>query len=96
MYLFQLSHKTGGRTLWTVTVVESENILFDSVTIFGDRRWPNNDVIDLINSRHVIIRNSNISTGDDCIAVVSHGPSAMFNITVEKIRIFRVHQPLSK
>lgn len=71
--------------LWTVTVVESENILFDSVTIFGDRRWPNNDGIDLINSRHVIIRNSNISTGDDCIAVVSHGPSAMFNITVENM-----------
>ncbi|CAF3365749.1 unnamed protein product [Rotaria socialis] len=70
---------------WTVTVVESENILFDKVTILGDRRWPNNDGIDLINTRHVIIRNSNISTGDDSIAIVSHGPSSMFNITVENM-----------
>jgi polygalacturonase len=71
--------------LWTVTIVESENVLFDGVTIIGDRRWPNNDGIDLINTRHVIIRNSNITTGDDCIAIVSHGPSAMFNITVENM-----------
>ena len=71
--------------LWTVTVVESEQILFDNVTITGDRRWPNNDGIDLINARHVSIRNSNISTGDDCIAIVSHGPSAMYNITVENM-----------
>jgi polygalacturonase len=71
--------------LWTVTVVESENILFDGITIVGDLRWPNNDGIDLINTRHVVIRNSNISTGDDCIAVVSHGPSAIFNITVENM-----------
>lgn len=71
--------------LWTVTVVESEQILFDNVTITGDRRWPNNDGIDLINARHVVIRNSNISTGDDCIAIVSHGPSPMYNITVENM-----------
>ena len=69
--------------LWTNNIVESDDILFDNVTIIGDRRWPNNDGIDLINSRHVIIRNCNISTGDDCIAIMSHGPSDMFNITVE-------------
>ncbi|CAF1196638.1 unnamed protein product [Adineta ricciae] len=73
--------------LWTVTIVESENILFDRVTIVGDRRWPNNDGIDLINSRHVTIRNSNITTGDDCIAIMSHGPSSMFNITVENMNL---------
>jgi polygalacturonase len=71
--------------LWTNTIVESDYVLFDNVTITGDRRWPNNDGIDLINSRHVIIRNSNISTGDDCIAIMSHGPSSMFNITVENM-----------
>ena len=69
--------------LWTNNIVESEDILFDNVTIIGDRRWPNNDGIDLINTRHVIIRNCTISTGDDCIAIMSHGPSDMFNITVE-------------
>ena len=70
---------------WTITIVESENILFNNVTIIGDRRWPNNDGIDLINSRHVIIQNSNISTGDDCIAIMSHGPSSLYNITVENM-----------
>lgn len=70
---------------WTVNVVESENVLFDNVTIFGDRRWPNNDGIDLINARNIIIKNSNISTGDDCIAIVSHGPSSMYNITIENM-----------
>ncbi len=73
--------------LWTNTIVESDYILFDNVTITGDRRWPNNDGIDLINSRHVIIRNSNISTGDDCIAIMSHGPSSIFNITVENMNL---------
>ena len=71
--------------LWTVTIVQSEQILIDNVTITGDHRWPNNDGIDLINTRHVLIRNSNISTGDDCIAIVSHGPSATYNITVENM-----------
>lgn len=71
--------------LWTVTIVESDFILFDNVTIIGDRRWPNNDGIDVINSRHVTVRNSNISTGDDCIAIISHGASAMFNITIENM-----------
>jgi polygalacturonase len=71
--------------LWTNTFIESDYILFDNVTIIGDRRWPNNDGIDLINSRHVIIRNSNISTGDDCIAIMSHNSSSMYNITVENM-----------
>lgn len=71
--------------LWTLTIVESEQILIDRVTIVGDRRWPNNDGIDLINSRHVSIRNSNISAGDDCIAIISHRSSPMFNITVENM-----------
>ncbi len=71
--------------LWTITIVESESVLFDNVTIIGDRRWPNNDGIDLINSRNIIIRNSNISTGDDCIAIMSHGPSSLYNITVENM-----------
>ncbi|CAF3431987.1 unnamed protein product, partial [Rotaria sp. Silwood2] len=71
--------------LWTVTVVESDNVLFNNVTIIGDRRWPNNDGIDLINSRNIIIRNSNISTGNDCIAIISHDSSSMYNITVENM-----------
>jgi polygalacturonase len=70
---------------WTVTIIESENILFNNVTILGDRRWPNNDGIDLINSRNVIIQNSNISTGDDCIAIISHGSSSMYNITLDNM-----------
>ncbi|CAF1096185.1 unnamed protein product [Didymodactylos carnosus] len=73
--------------LWTITAVESEYIIIDSVTILGDRRWPNNDGIDLINSRHVLIRNTTISTGDDCIAIVSHDSSAIFNITVENCKL---------
>jgi polygalacturonase len=71
--------------LWTITISESDFILFDNVTIIGDRRWPNNDGIDLINSRHVIIRNSNISTGDDCIAIMAHNSSSIFNITIENM-----------
>lgn len=73
--------------LWTITVIESDYIVFNNITINGDRRWPNNDGIDLINSRHVIIQNSNISTGDDCIAIISHNSSSMFNITVENMNL---------
>ncbi|UJR09317.1 hypothetical protein I4U23_013560 [Adineta vaga] len=71
--------------LWIVTIVKSENILFDNITIIGDRRWLNNDSIDLINSRHVTIHNSNMSTGDDCIAIMSHSAPLMFNITVDNM-----------
>lgn len=68
--------------LWTVTIVQCINVLVDSVRVIGDRRWPNNDGIDPINSINVSIINSYISAGDDAICLSSHTPFDMSHVTV--------------
>jgi len=73
--------------LWTTTLVLSRDILFDGAHVAGDRRWPNNDGIDPVDSSDIIIRNTNISTGDDGICVVNHTPYGMSNITVSDCTI---------
>jgi polygalacturonase len=62
----------GNSAFWTLELVESRSILIESSVIAGDRRYPNNDGIDVIDSSEVLIRNTTISTGDDCIAIITH------------------------
>ena len=50
------------------------DVFIDEVEVIGDRRWPNNDGIDPTDSSDIIIQNSLISTGDDCICIVTHTP----------------------
>lgn len=69
--------------LWTVTLVQSQYILFDRVRVMGDRMWPNNDGIDPVGSSHILIRDSVITTGDDAICCITHTPDPIVNVTVE-------------
>jgi polygalacturonase len=69
--------------LWTLSLDESENIVIEDAFISGDRRFPNNDGIDVINSQGVLIRNTTIQTGDDCIAIITHTSPPINNVLVE-------------
>ncbi len=66
--------------LWTTTVIESNNILVENAVIKGDRRWPNNDGFDPIDSSNILIRNTTIETGDDCICLVTHTALPIVNM----------------
>eukprot|EP01113_Clastostelium_recurvatum_P037077 TRINITY_DN5386_c0_g1_i1.p1 TRINITY_DN5386_c0_g1~~TRINITY_DN5386_c0_g1_i1.p1 ORF type:complete len:485 (+),score=73.63 TRINITY_DN5386_c0_g1_i1:25-1455(+) len=68
--------------LWTTTLAQASDVLIDNCTIYGDRRWPNNDGVDIMSSSNIIIKNSNISTGDDSIAIITHTSYACSNISV--------------
>lgn len=54
---------------WTVSFHSSENIRIENISIVNNLRIPNSDGIHLCSCRDVIITNSNISCGDDCIAI---------------------------
>ncbi len=69
--------------LWTLSLDESEDVIIEDALISGDRRFPNNDGIDVINSQRVLIRNTTIKTGDDCIAIITHTPPPINNVLVE-------------
>lgn len=53
---------------WTLVPEDSENVTITNVKICGGRVF-NDDGIDLVNSRHVLIRDCFIRTDDDCIAL---------------------------
>ncbi|KAH3746136.1 Glycoside hydrolase, family 28 [Pelomyxa schiedti] len=67
---------------WTLTLVHAQNATLDGVTIYGDRRWPNNDGVDLVDCNNVEIKNCHITTGDDSVCVVAHTPVPSGNIWV--------------
>ncbi|GLT87899.1 hypothetical protein SLE2022_059520 [Rubroshorea leprosula] len=52
---------------------------FSSITLIAPDESPNTDGIDIANSNNIEIMNSNITTGDDCIAINSG--SSYINIT---------------
>ncbi|KAE9592391.1 putative polygalacturonase [Lupinus albus] len=52
-----------------VYVVHSKNVTISNVTITAPEHSRNTDGIDISNSQGVIIRDSIIGTGDDCIAI---------------------------
>jgi len=70
----------GNSAFWTLELVQTRSVLIESSVIAGDRRYPNNDGIDVIDSSEVVIRNTTISTGDDCIAIITHTSSPIESI----------------
>jgi len=72
---------------WTTTLLECNHVFIDSVNVIGDRRWPNNDGIDPINTRNVTIQNSYISVGDDGICAISHTKNPLMDLLVRNCTI---------
>jgi polygalacturonase len=58
---------------WTVHPLESRDIRITGLTIINDPRGPNTDGIDVDSSRNVIIRDSNVDAGDDCVVLKTTG-----------------------
>jgi polygalacturonase len=58
---------------WTVHPLESSDIRMNGLTIVNDPRGPNTDGIDVDSSRNVVIRDSNIDAGDDCVVLKTTG-----------------------
>jgi len=67
---------------WTLVPQSSERVTIDNVKICNSRFY-NEDGIDPVNSRDVLIRNCFIRTKDDCIAVKGHDRC----LTCERIRV---------
>ena len=73
--------------LWTMTLSESTFILIDHMLISGSRQYPNNDGIDCISCVNLAVTNTNISTGDDCVAIISHSATPLSNVTLSNLRL---------
>lgn len=62
--------------MWNLVTRYSHDIDIRGVSILNPADSPNTDGIDVVASRHVRIRDSRISTGDDCIAIKSGLPGS--------------------
>ncbi|PRW44625.1 pectin lyase [Chlorella sorokiniana] len=85
--------KVSGITLtdpvyWALHVWRGVRVVIDGVTIRGDRGIPNTDGIDVDGSRYVTIRNVDIDTADDAIAVKTTGkwPTSHVAVSNSKLR----------
>ena len=70
---------------WTVQISGCEQVTVRAVNINSlgsDRRVPNDDGIDLVESRFVHISDCDIQTGDDCIAVFGSEKVTVSNCTL--------------
>lgn len=56
---------------WTQLFRRCHNVLEDHVLVTGSNLWPNNDGIDFESGTNLTISNSEMHTGDDCIAMRS-------------------------
>lgn len=73
---------------WTLVFVNVTEVLVEKATITGDRRWPNNDALDIVDCVNVTVRDSAFSTGDDCICLSTHVPNLpVRNVTVEHVSL---------
>jgi len=54
---------------WTITIVESQRVLIDSIRIQNHRRTPNADGIHLCGCDGVVIQGCQLDCGDDCVAI---------------------------
>lgn len=79
-WLIELNEVTGatvfGVTLtnspmWNLVLRNSEDIVVDSVTISAPEESPNTDGMDIVSSQRVTVRNVEIATGDNNIAIKS-------------------------
>lgn len=67
---------------WTVHLRNCENVIVDGVTIRNNYYRTNSDGIDPVSCKNVVIANCNISAGDDCIVLKSHGEGPCENVVV--------------
>ena len=58
-------------TDWNIQVRKSTNVLIESVDIYGDQRFPNNDGIEPDSCTNLTIRHSRIDVADDGISPIS-------------------------
>ena len=61
---------------WNQTYDQCVNLLVDSITVDSKSYW-NNDGIDIVDCKQVIIRNSNFDAADDAICFKSHDANAI-------------------
>ncbi|XP_020548145.1 probable polygalacturonase At3g15720 [Sesamum indicum] len=64
-----------------LSITQSSNVSISSNHIIAPASSPNTDGIDLFSSTNVLIQNSTIQTGDDCIAI----KGGTFNVTISEI-----------
>lgn len=68
---------------WNQTYDQCQNILVDSMTVDSKSYW-NNDGIDIVDCKDVVIRNSHFDAADDAICFKSHDANAICeNVLVE-------------
>ena len=58
---------------WMIHPLESADIRISNVTLLDDGHGPNTDAIDIDSSRNVLVRDSRIETGDDCVVLKTTG-----------------------
>lgn len=61
---------------WNETYNQCSNLLVDHITVDNKAYW-NNDGIDIVDSRHVIIRNSDFDAADDVLCLKSFDPAKL-------------------
>ncbi|XP_076951527.1 putative polygalacturonase At3g15720 [Bidens hawaiensis] len=52
-----------------ISIINSQNVDFGNLRILAPESSPNTDGIDIASSSHINIHDSNIQTGDDCVAI---------------------------
>jgi polygalacturonase len=58
---------------WTIHPLDSSAIEMRRLTIANDGRGPNTDAIDIDSSRNVVVADSRIEAGDDCVVLKTTG-----------------------
>jgi polygalacturonase len=56
---------------WTTTLWRCSNVLLNGLTVNSVNFW-NNDGINIMDSKHVVVRNCNVNSADDGICLKSH------------------------
>ncbi|WP_269537539.1 glycoside hydrolase family 28 protein [Cerasicoccus fimbriatus] len=58
-----------GSAYWTIHLADCVNIEVENLTISHNQNIPNNDGIHMTSCRHAVLKNLDIQSGDDCIAL---------------------------
>lgn len=62
-----------------ITVNGCDGALFSHINISSPPKSPNTDGFDIANSKNIVLQDSTLATGDDCIAI--NGGSSYINAT---------------
>lgn len=58
---------------WTIHPLESSDIRISRITVINDGRGPNTDGVNIDSSRDVLVTDSRIESGDDCVVLKTTG-----------------------